>query len=350
MLPMPLISDWSSSARLTSVRRRSSRAAKAPGSKAGSSGSGAICAIGAGTAPARGTHMRWPNVRWSVKRRSGPPSAKVNRARTCGDSGRPGSPTSIWPLMPRCASSACPPCWPGPAGASSRASQRYLPLRSARWKRRPAIAAAKPGGPAGSRRTARGWSTRASATTRPTTKRSRPARTVSTSGSSGILAGPGLRRPRRGVRSRHRPFGMILFCRRLGLGGDRAPRRLGGQLFGCLLRAPLAVAEFPAPHPHHSAEQLLVVRAAVLHHVLGHAEPVGGGQLLQRGLPVEPGAEQRGALYDRVEEPVHERARRLKAAVDVRRADDRFERVGEDRRLVAAAGPLLAPAEPDVRA
>ena len=39
MLPIPLISDWSSSARLMPVLRRASRAANAAGSNAASSGS-----------------------------------------------------------------------------------------------------------------------------------------------------------------------------------------------------------------------------------------------------------------------------------------------------------------------
>ena len=46
---------------------------------------------------------------------------------------------------------------------------------------------------------------------------------------------------------------------------------------------------------------------------------------------------------------MHEPAGLVEPAVDVGRADHRFERVGQDRRLVTAAGPLLAPAEPDER-
>src|SRR5216684_707969 len=45
MLPMPLTSDWSSSARLIPVRRARILAVSAVRSKSGSSGSGAMCEI-----------------------------------------------------------------------------------------------------------------------------------------------------------------------------------------------------------------------------------------------------------------------------------------------------------------
>ena len=48
MLPMPLTSDWSSSARLIPVRRARILAVTAARSKAGSSGSGAMCAMAGG--------------------------------------------------------------------------------------------------------------------------------------------------------------------------------------------------------------------------------------------------------------------------------------------------------------
>ena len=79
----------------------------------------------------------WPNVRWSVKRRSGPESLKVNQIRTCGDSGRSGSPTSSCPLMPRCASRA----------SSPTDSHRYLPRRLAVSRLRPVSAASKSAAP-----------------------------------------------------------------------------------------------------------------------------------------------------------------------------------------------------------
>src|ERR1700735_4291362 len=133
------------------------------------------------------------------------------------------------------------------------------------------------------------------------------------------------------------------------VGGDEEVGGLGGELLGGLLRAALALAEVPRPHLDHRAEHLLVVGAAVPDVVLGHAEASVGGQLLQRRLPVEPGPEQRRALDDRVEQAVHEPAGLVEAAVDVGRADYRLERVGPERRLVAAAGPPLAPAGPDER-
>ena len=54
---------------------------------------------------------------------------------------------------------------------------------------------------------------------------------------------------------------------------------------------PSTGAEHLAADPDRGAERLLVVRAALLDVVLGHAEHLGRGELLQRGLPVEPGAE-----------------------------------------------------------
>jgi hypothetical protein len=63
-------------------------------------------------------------------------------------------------------------------------------------------------------------------------------------------------------------------------GGDGAPRRLGGELFRRLLRPALPHAQFPAAHPHHGTEQLLVIRSAVIHVVIGHAEPAVGGEFL----------------------------------------------------------------------
>ena len=174
---MPLTSDWSSSARLTPVWRWRSRAVRTAASKAGSNGSGAMWAIGPGSSAPSRTKAMWPNVRWSVKRRSGPPSVKVNQIRTCGETGRPGSPSSSWPLMPRWASRA----------SSPTDSHRYLPRRRALPKPRPASAAANSSGPARCLRTARGCSTCTVSMVRPVTCRSRPRRTVSTSGSSGSV-------------------------------------------------------------------------------------------------------------------------------------------------------------------
>ena len=61
---------------------------------------------------------------------------------------------------------------------------------------------------------------------------------------------------------------------------------------------------------HLGGEGLHVVGAVVLDDVLGHAERVLGGELLQRGLPVEAGAQRGGRLDEGVEEQVHDLRRR----------------------------------------
>ena len=93
-----------------------------------------------------------------------------------------------------------------------------------------------------------------------------------------------------------------------------------------------------------------MVGALVVDDVLRDAEAVLGGELLQRGLPVEGGAERRGGLDERVEELVHEHRGDLDAAGEVDGADQRLDGVGEDRGLVATAGALLAATELDVLA
>src|SRR5881394_3292780 len=112
---------------------------------------------------------------------------------------------------------------------------------------------------------------------RPATQRSTPWRTTSTSGNSGTAV-PLF------------PVGGASAVTVRGARADRRPRRLGRLLLGLLLAAPLAVAVLLAADGHDGTEALLVVRAALLHVVLGHAELLGGGQLLQGRLPVEPGA------------------------------------------------------------
>src|SRR5690242_1801405 len=91
MLPTPLISDWSSNARLMPVCRVRSRSSTALSSNAASSGSGAMCAMGAGSAAPPRSNRMCPNVRWSVNLSSGPESVNVNLTRTWGETGSPGS-------------------------------------------------------------------------------------------------------------------------------------------------------------------------------------------------------------------------------------------------------------------
>src|SRR4029079_3818997 len=133
--------------------------------------------------------------------------------------------------------------------------------------------------------------------------------TTSTSGSSGTgravvagAVGPGHRDAQRGGRA-------------VGEGGVRyrAVRRLGGLLLVLLLGAADAVAVEPVGHLDLRGERLHVVGAGGLDDVLGDAEGVLGGELLQGGFPVQAGAEASGGLHQRVEEQVYDRASRLEA-------------------------------------
>src|SRR5215470_7895629 len=127
---------------------------------------------------------------------------------------------------------------------------------------------------------------------------------------------------------------------------DRAPGGRGRLLLGFLLGAALARAVDAPAYPDQRAEGLLVVGAALVDVVLGHAQDAGGSQLLQRGLPVQAGPEPGRLGYHGIEQPVHERARLGQASLDVDGADDRLEGVGQDRGLVAPARAFLAPAQP----
>ena len=120
MLPTPEIRVWSSSARLTSVRRRRSAATNAASSNCGSSGSRAMCAISAGSSrrparpPARRTCAGRRSAAAGRRRRS------ANRIRRCVSRPRRPAARSIWPDMPR---------WPTTASPLSSGSHRYLPRR-----------------------------------------------------------------------------------------------------------------------------------------------------------------------------------------------------------------------------
>ena len=93
-----------------------------------------------------------------------------------------------------------------------------------------------------------------------------------------------------------------------------------------------------------------MVGAVVLDDVPGSAEAEGGAELLQAGLPVQGGAAGGGLDEQRVEQPVDDPGRRVEPAAEVDRADQRLERVGEDRVLLPPAGGLLTAAEQQVRA
>src|SRR6478735_1044806 len=295
MLPTPEIRFWLSSWRFTPELRERTVRTNASSSNSGSSGSRAMCAISGGSSAPPVEIGRPPNIRWSTNRISRPSSESVseNRTRRCRSSGAAGGWTRIWPLIPR---------WPRRASPLSSGSQRYFPRRRADSTRRPASAVANPAGPRGSRRTGRGCSTSTAAMVAPTTWRSRPARTTSTSGSSGTGEWSGLVGAAGGGVGRR-------LGRRVGDtdgAGDLAVRRLGGGLLGLLLGTAHAVAVEAGADAHLRGEGLHVVGALVGDDVLGHSEPVLGGELLQGGLPVQACTHRGGRLDERVEQAVHD--------------------------------------------
>src|SRR5215472_10704839 len=228
-------------------------------------------AISRGRPAPPGEMARPPKVRWSTKRSCGPPSVKVNLILRCGPAGSASSSSNICPDMPR---------WPTTASSESSANHRYLPRRRTSTTVRPVSAAAKSAPPAACRRTDRGWSTSTSPMVRPTTQRTSPARTVSTSGSSGI----------RNV------LGFVLFALERSEGG------LGGPLLSLFLGLAGHPAVALAGHDRPGGERLGVVGPGLVDVVVGYAQATLGGQLLQAGLPVQPGTETSGLGHHRVEQ------------------------------------------------
>src|SRR4051794_1101532 len=364
MLPTPETSVWSSRARLTPVRRLRQRATSAFSSRVGSSGSRAMCATWGGShgpegvqtprfAPprppgppsavgTRGTTSRPPNIRWSTNRSSRPcaaelsepPSSRLIRTRRCRSASAPGGWRTSWPLIPRCARSASP---------VSSSIQRNLPRRATSRTTAPVSRAAKSTGPASCQRTTRGWSTSTASTRAPITQRARPARTTSTSGSSGTGGQTGS--DRRGFVGRQEARARAV----LRHGAPERPEGGGGgALLGLLLALAAALAADGGPHEDGGVEGLGVVRTLLGHHVLRDAEVQLCGELLQAGLPVQARAERGGRCQQRVDEAADEGGRDLDAVLDVDRADQRLDGVGEDRGLVPAAAALLALAEQEV--
>src|SRR3954454_2814233 len=328
MFPTPLTRVWSSRSRLTPAVRRRTRPTNASSSNAGSNGSRAMWAISGGSSAPPAETASPPNIRWSTKRSSSAPSPR--RTRRWRSSGAPGTWTTSCPLMPR---------WPRRASPLSSGSHRYFPRRRAPSIRRPVSAVAKPAGPRWSRRTGRGCRTATEEIVRPTTWRSSPSRTVSTSGSSGTSVGSGRAGLGRLDGRRGHRVGDAQGA------GQLAVRRLRGGLLGLLLGAADAVAVALLADPDLRGERLHVVGAVVLDEVLRHPEPVLGRELLQGGLPVEAGAE-RGRRVDQwVAEEVEHVGRALEPTRQVDRADHGLDGVGEDRGLLAAAGRVLAAAE-----
>src|SRR5512144_2260588 len=128
----------------------------------------------------------------------------------------------------------------------------------------------------------------------------------------------------------------------VNLGRDRGEGDGSGLLLRLLLAAARPLAPDAPAHQDRGVERLGVVGALLGHHVLGDAEAVGRGQLLETGLPVEGRAELRRPGDEPVDQTVHQVGTDLDAVLQVGRADQRLEGVGEDRGLVPPAAGLLA--------
>src|SRR5262245_11591190 len=160
-------------------------------------------------------------------------------------------------------------------------------------------------------------------TRRLTVSRSRPRRSVSISGSSGIFA----------LQLGHE-------------GGVGVTRR---DLFGLLLGPALAGPAGDAADRHGHVEAAGVVGAFGQGLVLGGLVEASGRQLLEAALVVLAAGPTGVRLRDpAAEQPQHEVVGLAHAGRHVDRAEHGLERVGQDRRLLAAAGLLLALAEQQV--
>ncbi len=71
---------------------------------------------------------------------------------------------------------------------------------------------------------------------------------------------------------------------------------------------------------------------------------------LQARLRIHRRSEAIGVGEQRIDQPQHERRRRIRPAGEVHGADHGFEAVGQDRRLLPSTGQLLAAAEAQVGA
>lgn len=123
-----------------------------------------------------------------------------------------------------------------------------------------------------------------------------------------------------------------------------------GRGGSCLLRGLLApttaVTEELVTQGNPGFEGLRVIRTIFGDNVLRHAERQGCGELLQAGLPVECRPEGCGDFDVGVHQPVHDARGDLNAVLNEHGADERFDGIGENRRLIAAASGFFATTEP----
>src|SRR5882757_2167890 len=314
MLPLPDTTVSTSRWRLISECLRPNTVPTPSRLNFGARGSRARCATGIGTSVpstvTRSASIQPPNVRWSTKL-SAVPSSSSAAMRKWFSFGT--SPSSICPLIPRCTTRAEP---------SPSVNHRYLPRRPVPVTCVPSSRAARSAGPASWRRTARGWCTRTALMVRPATCACKPRRTTSTSGSSGINT----------------------------RGGKRVPRGGGGLQLGLLLRPADALAVLDIGDDDRRGEFLVVVRACGGHHIRWCAHATRRGQLLKAALPVQPRAQRRRGVKQRAEQPQNHLTRHHGTVLQIDCAQQGFDPIGQDARLVGAAGVLLALAQQKVGA
>src|SRR4029453_3032301 len=169
---------------------------------------------------------------------------------------------------------------------------------------------------------------------RPRTQRARPRRTTSTSGSSGIGS----------VDSASGGSGS---GRSLVQGSQGTPGVGGSFLLGFLLRMASAATIRSPTNVQDGLERTRMIRARAFHGIVDCSELAAGGQFLDARLPIGTGSKGAGVLQERAHKAHHQLACRFDVVGEVRRANERFHRVREDRGLVLAVSELLALPEVD---
>src|SRR5690625_175876 len=186
---------------------------------------------------------------------------------------------------------------------------------------RPVSSAANSASPPAWRRTARGEYTSVRVIERPKTCAARPARTVSTSGSSGTR-------------------------RFLWVGDQKCSVGLfGGILLGDLLRGALPGAPHRGAQDQLCGEDSFVVGTGALDLILRGAQSHAGGEFLDRSLPVQCRAQPGGLLEVLPHHAVDDLPGRFQTMAQIDGPEYRLESIGEYGVLVPApGGPLpLAP-------
>src|SRR2546422_4693 len=260
-----------------------------------------------------------PKVRGSTNRRS-PPCWNVTITCVCGAHAiRPFARVNR-PLIPKCATQPSPP---------SSENRTYLPRRSVFMTLWPAKREAKSFRVLWRRITRIAFLDPLTSTSLiffPTTSRSRSRRITSTSGSS-ICAPP------------HRSGGAALRDACVGLARS--------LLLRLLLRAPNASPQrLPGDHDGRR-ELLLMVGTAILDLVHGERMELLGRELLEDRLVVAVSFAPDVRLHTGLEQTLDQLASSIETQIEVDGTEHGFQSVGEDARLVPAAGLLLALAQQD---